>query len=190
MRRRDKTRVERVSRHESSGNVREHGRTRWVINEGEEGIFDAIVSFHLKSLTLSFSRFLIMLLTLQKICSIGTCGSPKPLALPGQSTFLGQILHSSQLDNARLKGKKVVIIGSGASGVEAAELSVEKGAKDVIVFARSDKWIIPRNTVIDILLSLQPFGRQMVSFSSLSLSLSHTHFLEELIRIQGGFSVS
>ena len=66
MRRRDKTRVERVSRHESSGNVREHGRTRWVINEGEEGVFDAIVSFHLKSLTLSFSRFLIMLLTLQK----------------------------------------------------------------------------------------------------------------------------
>jgi len=66
VRRRDKTRVERVRRHESSGNVREHGRTRWVINEGEEGVFDAIVSFHLKSLTLSFSRFLIMLLTLQK----------------------------------------------------------------------------------------------------------------------------
>ena len=81
-----------------------------------------------------------------------------------------------------MKGKKVVIIGSGASGVEAAELSVEKGAKDVIVFARSDKWIIPRNTVIDILLSLQPFGRQMVRFCFFPLPSS----LQEQERIGYG----
>jgi len=85
------------------------------------------------------------------------------IELEGQSSFKGKILHSSQLDNAQLAGKKVVIVGSGASGVEAAELAVQKKAKGVVVLARSDKWVIPRNTIVDILLSLQPFGRQMVS---------------------------
>lgn len=85
------------------------------------------------------------------------------IELEGQSSFRGKILHSSQLDEAELRGKKVVIVGSGASGVEAAELAVQKKAKGIVVLARSDKWVIPRNTIVDVLLSLQPFGRQMVS---------------------------
>ncbi|GAA5982633.1 hypothetical protein JCM5350_002128 [Sporobolomyces pararoseus] len=132
-----KTRVERVTRDESSTDPRKHGHARWKINDGEDGIFDAI------------------------ICAVGTCGAPKMIELEGQSSFKGKILHSSQLDNAQLKGKKVVIVGSGASGVEAAELAVQKKAKGIVVLARSDKWVIPRNTIVDILLSLQPFGRQM-----------------------------
>ncbi|GAA6035060.1 hypothetical protein JCM8097_002166 [Rhodosporidiobolus ruineniae] len=138
----DKTRfgykVTKVQRDpESSTDPREGGHARWIINDGKEGIFDAI------------------------ICAIGTCGDPKYIELEGQDSFRGQVVHSSQLDNAELDGKKVVIIGSGASGVEAAELAVNKGAKDVVVLARSDKWIIPRNALFDVLLSLQPFGREM-----------------------------
>lgn len=95
--------------------------------------------------------------------AIGTCGPPKMAEIRGQDTFHGKVLHSSSLDDAELKGKKVVIIGSGASGVEAAELAVGKGAKQVVVLARDDKWIIPRNTVFDVLLALQPFGKEMVS---------------------------
>lgn len=34
----------------------------------------------------------------------------------------------------------MVIVGSGASGVEAAELAVAKKAKDIVVLARDDKW--------------------------------------------------
>ncbi|GAA5963752.1 hypothetical protein JCM3765_006839 [Sporobolomyces pararoseus] len=132
-----KTRVDRVTRDDSSTDPREHGHARWKINDGEDGIFDAI------------------------ICAVGTCGAPKMIEVEGQSSFKGKILHSSQLDNAQLKGKKVVIVGSGASGVEAAELAVQKKAKGIVVLARSDKWVIPRNTIVDILLSLQPFGRQM-----------------------------
>ncbi|KAI5121520.1 hypothetical protein M0805_002581 [Coniferiporia weirii] len=60
-----------------------------------------------------------------------------------------------------VKGKTVAIIGSGASGVEAAEWAVEKGAKKVLMLARDDKWIIPRNVVIDTMLAMQPFGREM-----------------------------
>ncbi|GAA5880809.1 hypothetical protein JCM1840_003289 [Sporobolomyces johnsonii] len=132
-----KTRVTKVTRDNTSTDPRKRGHSRWIINDGKEGVFDAI------------------------ICAVGTCGEPKLIKLDGQDSFRGEILHSSQLDNADLKDKKVVIVGSGASGVEAAELAVQKEAKDIIVLARSDKWIIPRNTVIDILLSLQPFGREM-----------------------------
>lgn len=35
-----------------------------------------------------------------------------------------------------------MIIGSGASAVEAAELAVEKGANGITVLARHDKWYV------------------------------------------------
>ncbi|KAK4056269.1 hypothetical protein OIO90_002712 [Microbotryomycetes sp. JL221] len=130
------TPVKKVTRHkELSTDPKEGGHARWVINDGQDGVFDAV------------------------IVSIGTCGKPKMIKFEGQDDFKGKILHSSQLDNAELKGKKVVIVGSGASGVEAAELAVEKRASKIVVLARDDKWIIPRNTVFDVALALQFFGR-------------------------------
>jgi dimethylaniline monooxygenase (N-oxide forming) len=42
------------------------------------------------------------------------------------------------LDDADLEDKEVVIIGSGASGVEAAELAVNKKAKRTTVLARCE----------------------------------------------------
>ncbi|KAM0792812.1 hypothetical protein ACM66B_002578 [Microbotryomycetes sp. NB124-2] len=131
------TKVDKVTRHKSSTDPKSGGHGRWVINDGKDGIFDAI------------------------IVAIGTCGKPKMIKFDGQDSFKGKILHSSQLDNAELEGKKVVIVGSGASGVEAAELAVQKNAKSTTVLARDDKWIIPRNTVFEAMLALQPFGRTM-----------------------------
>ncbi|KWU44702.1 FAD/NAD(P)-binding domain-containing protein [Rhodotorula sp. JG-1b] len=131
-------RVTKVQRDpDSSTDPRKGGHGRWIINDGNEGIFDAVV------------------------CALGTCGAPKMIDIEGQDDFAGQVIHSSQLDEAELEGKEVVIIGSGASGVESAELAVSKGAKSIDVLARSDKWIIPRNTAFDIALALQPFGREM-----------------------------
>ena len=87
-----------------------------------------------------------------------------------EETFEGIVVHSSELDDVDLEGKKVVVIGSGASGVEAAETALSKGAKGarrgeegdgVVMLARDDKWIIPRNFVLDTLISAQPFGREM-----------------------------
>ncbi|ORY90638.1 hypothetical protein BCR35DRAFT_299182 [Leucosporidium creatinivorum] len=132
-----KTKVEKVTRHKSSTDPKKGGHARWLINDGKDGVFDGI------------------------IVAIGTCGEPKNPHFEGEESFKGEILHSSKLDDAHLEGKKVVIVGSGASGVEAAELAVAKKAKDVVVLARDDKWIIPRNTVFDIMLALQPFGREM-----------------------------
>lgn len=86
-----------------------------------------------------------------------------------EGTFTrGLIIHSSELDSLTPEkvtgGKKVVVIGSGASGVEAVEAVLEKaggGDVDVVMLAREDKWIIPRNILIDTLISSQPFGREM-----------------------------
>lgn len=148
--------MEKVTRHKSSTDPREGGHGRWIINDGSDGIFDGIVSFECLIQLPGGSR------SSSQIVAIGTCGSPKRIDFEGQSDFNGTILHSSELDDADLEGKKVVIVGSGASGVEAAELAVSKHAKDIVLLARDDKWIIPRNTIFDIALALQPFGRQMV----------------------------
>ena len=46
---------------------------------------------------------------------------------------------SGELDEAPLGGKTVVVIGSGASGVEAVETALAKGAKHCVMLARDDK---------------------------------------------------
>jgi cation diffusion facilitator CzcD-associated flavoprotein CzcO len=53
--------------------------------------------------------------------------------------FQGEVLHSSELDNSNMSGKTVLIIGSGASGVEAAETALSCGAKKAVFISRSDK---------------------------------------------------
>ncbi|PWN50984.1 FAD/NAD(P)-binding domain-containing protein [Violaceomyces palustris] len=125
-----------VKRHSSSTDPAEGGHARWILNDKEDEVFDGLV-----------------------VC-VGTCGKPKKLSLPGEEKFKGEIVHSSELDDLDLKGKKVLIVGGGASGIEALELAVEKKADKPTILARSDKWIIPRLTLVDVLLGLQPFGRE------------------------------
>jgi hypothetical protein len=63
------------------------------------------------------------------------------------------------------KDKKVVIIGGGASAVEALEFAFAAGAKKTSILSRSEKWIIPRNIFVDTLLSFNIFGQEtMFSF--------------------------
>jgi cation diffusion facilitator CzcD-associated flavoprotein CzcO len=59
-----------------------------------------------------------------------------------ESFFKGQVLHSSHLDDldsSDLEGKSIAVIGSGASGVEAVETALSKGANGAVMFARDDK---------------------------------------------------
>lgn len=111
--------------------------------------------------------------------------------LPGQEKFKGVITHSSQLDDVELKGKNVLVIGGGASGIEALELAVEKGAKKPTILARSDKWIIPRATIVDALLALQPFGREtfLTFIPEFLLRKLHYRDLEEKMAPSQGFYV-
>ena len=111
-------------------------QNRWIINDPSNGRFDGVIA------------------------AIGTCGDPKMAPLPEMEKFAGEIFHSSDLDGKEAKDKTVLIVGGGASAVEALQWAVNTGAKDIKVLARSDKWIIPRNIFIDALLAFNIFGQE------------------------------
>ncbi|KAI0821751.1 FAD/NAD-P-binding domain-containing protein [Trametes gibbosa] len=135
-------------------------QSKWIVNDGDDGEFDAVV------------------------VTVGTCGEPMRIKFPGLPSpdeaddnhggrdgkhegkeecevFEGDVIHSSELDDAQLEGMRILVIGSGASGVEAVETALSKGAEQCTMVARDDKWIIPRNMIVDTLISAQPFGREM-----------------------------
>ncbi|KAJ5779877.1 hypothetical protein N7457_007597 [Penicillium paradoxum] len=111
---------------------------QWIINndESQYGRFDGILA------------------------TVGVCGDPKMPPLPSQEKFEGQIYHSSELDGKDAKGKKVLIVGGGASAIEALEFAVKNGAAEIDVLSRSDKWIIPRNILVQSLLACNIFGQE------------------------------
>ncbi|KAL0066540.1 hypothetical protein AAF712_006342 [Marasmius tenuissimus] len=94
------------------------------------------------------------------IAAVGTCGEPKMVKVPNQEAFRGEIHHSSKLDGKDCKGKNVIIIGGGASAVEALEFATAMQAGKTTILARSDKWIIPRNAIVDTLLAMNIFGQE------------------------------
>lgn len=129
---------------------------RWIINDNPSlGTFDGILA------------------------AVGTCGDPKMPHMPHQEDFKGEILHSSKLDGKTASGKKVLIIGGGASAVEALEFVVHTDASTTTVLARSDKWIIPRNAIVDGLLALNIFGQETI-FSWIPEALLKRFFYRDL----------
>lgn len=110
---------------------------QWVVNDPSLGHFDGVIA------------------------AIGTCGEPSMPHLPGMDKFQGSIHHSSRLTGAcSAKDKTLIVIGGGASAVEALEFANNEGAKKIYILARSDKWIIPRNPLCNMLLALNIFGQE------------------------------
>lgn len=127
---------------------------RWVVNNPSNGRFDGLIA------------------------AVGTCGDPKrkstaaisecPFAntlftephIPGMENYRGPVYHSSQLTGKSAKGKTMVVIGGGASAVEALEYASDEEAAKVYILARSDKWIIPRNPIVNMLLAFNIFGQE------------------------------
>lgn len=130
-----------------------HGR--WIINDPSNGRFEGVIA------------------------AIGTCGDPKMPTLPGQEHFKGEIHHSSQLDGVSAKGKKIAIIGGGASAVEAMEFVATQDAEHTNVLARSEKWIIPRNPIIDALLAMNILGSETI-FSWIPENILRLFFYRDL----------
>ncbi|WEW62029.1 hypothetical protein PRK78_007529 [Emydomyces testavorans] len=118
--------------------VKTNADGKWIINDAESqyGNFDGIIA------------------------AVGSCGDPKMPSLPNQETFTGQIYHSSDLDGKDAKGKRVVVIGGGASAIEALEWAVQADAARIDVLSRSDKWVIPRNVFVDVLLACNILGQE------------------------------
>ena len=127
----------------------------WIINDDSNGRFDGVMA------------------------AVGSCGDPKMPSMPGQESFKGEVYHSSKLDGKTAQGKKALVIGGGASAVEALEFVVHTGAKSTSVLARSDKWIIPRNAFVDTLLAFNIFGQETL-FSWIPESLLRIFFYRDL----------
>ncbi|KAK8932748.1 Dimethylaniline monooxygenase (N-oxide-forming) 2 [Metarhizium anisopliae] len=113
-------------------------KARWIINNPSNGRFDGLVA------------------------AVGTCGDIKMPNLPGLDSFKGDVYHSSQLTGKNAKGKKLAVIGGGASAIEALEFAARADAAKVTIISRSEKWIIPRNIVVDTLLSFNILGQETV----------------------------
>lgn len=83
-------------------------------------------------------------LTHSLIMGTGGLAEPKLPDIPGVDSFQGKTFHSARWDHAYdLTGKRVAVIGSGASAIQIVPELV-KQAGQVTVFQRTPNWIIPR----------------------------------------------
>jgi hypothetical protein len=135
--------------------VYKNEKGRWIINDPANGQFDGVLA------------------------AVGSCGDPKMPHIQGMDKFKGQIYHSSQLTGKNAKGKKVIVIGGGASAVEALEFVAHEDAEHTSVLARSEKWIIPRNPVVDMLLACNIFGMETI-FSWIPETILRIFFYRDL----------
>lgn len=104
---RDRTRF-----HTKVERVYQDKQGRWIVNDPSHGKFDGVIA------------------------AVGTCGKPKMVHIDNEEEFKGGIYHSSQLDGKDVKGKEVLIVGGGASSIEALEFVAAKGAKKAYILSR------------------------------------------------------
>ncbi|GAA5027118.1 NAD(P)/FAD-dependent oxidoreductase [Microbacterium fluvii] len=81
----------------------------------------------------------------QVVVATGYNGVPIAPHWPGQETFAGEIVHSSQYRDARpFVGRRVLVVGAGNTGAEIAADLTETGAASVHIAVRTPPNIIPR----------------------------------------------
>ena len=78
------------------------------------------------------------------VFATGHSGEPKVPSFPGQEQFRGTVYHGSQHRDAAeydVRGKKVIVVGTGNSGHDIAENFYENGA-DVTMLQRRGTYVI------------------------------------------------
>ncbi|WP_373096717.1 flavin-containing monooxygenase [Zhongshania sp.] len=79
------------------------------------------------------------------VCGNGGLAEPKLPDIPGVENFGGHHFHSATWDhNYSLDGKRVAVIGTGASAIQFVPQIADKPAK-LSVYQRTPNWIIPRH---------------------------------------------
>ena len=77
------------------------------------------------------------------ISAVGQLNRPFLPVIPGQEQFAGPAFHSSEWDHSvDLRGKRVALIGAGASGFQIAPAIVDDVAQ-LTVFQRTAQWMFP-----------------------------------------------
>jgi len=92
------------------------------------------------------------------ISCVGVLVEPNdwPESVLGRDNFQGEIIHSSRWrDDVELKGKDIVVIGSGCSAAQIVPSLLAKDVKSVTQIMRTPPWVDPR---ID-----EPFGKELYS---------------------------
>ncbi|GAA4133449.1 NAD(P)/FAD-dependent oxidoreductase [Actinomadura keratinilytica] len=78
------------------------------------------------------------------VSGIGALHIPKYPDLPGIENFRGTAFHSAEWDHSYdLTGKRVAVIGTGASAIQFVPKVAEKAA-ELVVFQRTAPWIQPK----------------------------------------------
>lgn len=78
------------------------------------------------------------------IVATGQLNHPAFPAIPGRERFAGTAFHSARWDHdAELAGKRVAVIGTGASAVQFVPPVAEQAAQ-LTVFQRTGNWFMPR----------------------------------------------
>lgn len=78
------------------------------------------------------------------IAGIGALHNPNTPEFQGIEDFSGELLHSARWEDTDLTGKRVAVIGTGASGVQIVPAIAGKAAK-VSVMQRTAQWVLPKH---------------------------------------------
>ena len=78
------------------------------------------------------------------VCASGTLWDPVVPVIPGSETFTGTIRHSvSYRSTDELRGKRVLVVGSGNSGIDIA-CDAARSARSVSLSLRRGYWFFPK----------------------------------------------
>ena len=78
------------------------------------------------------------------IAAAGPLSTPSTPDIPGLGTFPGEIFHSARWDHrADLAGKRVAVIGTGASAIQIVP-AIQPVAAGLTLFQRTPAWVMPR----------------------------------------------
>lgn len=78
------------------------------------------------------------------VAAPGPFADPNDPHIKGTADFKGKIIHTGRWDNTvELKGKRVALIGTGATGVQVGP-AIAPDVEHLTVFQRTANWIMPR----------------------------------------------
>jgi 4-hydroxyacetophenone monooxygenase len=77
------------------------------------------------------------------ISAVGQLNRPRLPDIPGRERFAGVAFHSARWEHQHdLRGKRIAVIGTGASAFQFVP-EIAKQAADVVIFQRTPPWILP-----------------------------------------------
>ncbi|MEU3920664.1 NAD(P)/FAD-dependent oxidoreductase [Streptomyces sp. NPDC029004] len=78
------------------------------------------------------------------VSATGPLSDPKTPEIPGLAGFPGKVFHSSRWDHDYdLRGKRVAMIGTGASAIQIVP-AIQPQAAKLTLFQRTPPWVLPR----------------------------------------------